>query len=198
MELDPLAAVHHSDLAFVLLTQGKADEALEYARTSSRLAPDIADRQDALIFVLAYKGEFEEATQLLDYAVENLNGADKYVNGWRCFIAFQQGNLSRLRELVQERIADPLEVNFNIYSIAAWYTLWLDGSEAAIPLLHKSWAAREYMLTWPEFFFLPELLSDDADFLAFWDQPGLKELMETRRANWNGEPMGYWKEPPGQ
>jgi TolB-like protein/Flp pilus assembly protein TadD len=198
MELDPLAAVHYSDLAFVLLAQGKDEEALDLARTSARLAPDIVDRQDALLYTLARNGEFEEATQLINYAVENLRGTDKYVNSWRCLVAFEQGNLSGLRQLVQERVAESHEVNFNTYSIAAWYTLWLDGSQAALPLLEKSLEAQEYMLTWPEFFFLPELISDDPDFLAFWERPELRGLMETRRANWDGRPMGYWRERPQQ
>ena len=58
-------------------------------------------------------------------------------------------------------------------------------------MLERALEAEEFALTWPDPFFLPELISRDPGFLAFWEQPGLRELIEARRANWDGEPVGY-------
>jgi TolB-like protein/Tfp pilus assembly protein PilF len=191
VELDPLAAVHHSDLASVLLARGKKEEALEFARASSRLEPDVVDRSEPLLYALAANGKFTEANQLIDYALEHLSGASRLVNSWRCAVAFHQGDRARLRELLEERLRDHEEVGAGKYSIAAWYIAWLDGGEAAVPMLERALEAEEFALTWPDPFFLPELISRDPGFLAFWEQPGLRELIEARRANWDGEPVGY-------
>ena len=41
--------------------------------------------------------------------------------------------------------------------------------------------------------YLPEDISDDPDWLAFWQQPRLAELIELRRSNKTREYIGLWK-----
>jgi TolB-like protein len=199
VDMDPLAAVHYSDLAFVLMIRRKLDEAIAFARTGKQLAEDVIDRQDPLVFALVRAGRFEEAKELIDHIEQSPMATPMYVNAWRCALYYEQGDLDNLRATLAERLVLGEEVSgLSAYVVAAWYTLWLDGPEAALPLLEKGRVKEEYQLTWPEYFILPEMVSDDAAFLAFWEHPRLRELMEVRRANWSGEKLGYWKErePP--
>ena len=84
------------------------------------------------------------------------------------------------------------------YTITAFFTAWLDGTDAALPILEKAYELQEFNLTWPEFFYLPEDVSDDPDWLAFWQRPRLAELMDIRRSNKTQEHIGFWKERPPQ
>ena len=84
------------------------------------------------------------------------------------------------------------------YSLTAFYTAWLDGTDAALPMLAKAYEKHEWLLTWPEYFYLPENISDDQNWLAFWQQPRLAELMDLRRENKTQDHIGYWKERPAQ
>jgi len=78
----------------------------------------------------------------------------------------------------------------------AFYMLWLDGAEAALPWLQKARANGEWLLLWPDFFYLPERMSADPKWLEFWDQPEYQQLFDIRRSHGPFEHIGYWKEQP--
>ena len=100
---------------------------------------------------------------------------------------------------LDKRIESARQTNdFYPSGVTAFYTLWLDGVEAALPLLEKSYEEKEGLLAWPEYFYLPELMSNDPAWIAFWQKPGLAELMETRRQYGPYENIGYWQEPSAQ
>jgi TolB-like protein len=198
VELDPLDPIHHADVAGLLATRHEYDESLEYARTAARLAPDLMERQDALVWALIYAGHVEEAEQTIDRLASELRDDRGYFNAWRCGLAFAKGDVEGLRALVAERVARPAAGSVDNFSFAAWYALWVDGPQAALPLVQQALANDESALSWPMMFYLPEMYSDDPDWLAFWEQPKLADLIAARRANWNGEPLGQWKTPPWQ
>ena len=193
-ELDPLAAVHYSDLAFLYIIQNRNEEALVPARTAARLAPDSYDRQDALITALIITGDYEAARQLINFADTELGADAGYVNGWWCLYYYQQGDRANLRIKLDERnrLAESSNGYF-LYAVTAFYSLVLDGVDAALPLLEKAYLSREALLTWPESFYLPEHISENPDWRAFWQQTGLSELIETRRQFGPYEHIGYWK-----
>jgi TolB-like protein/Tfp pilus assembly protein PilF len=197
VELDPLAAVHYSDLAFVLLLTRNYAEALEVARTSVDLAPDIIDRRDPYAYALIRSGQFGKAREFIDQAE-----ADGYqldlVNAWECALAYEMGDEALLREHLALRLSTGSDLIFNTYTVAAWYITWLDGPHAALPYLEKALEAEEFLLSWPEFFYLPEFHSEEPEWLEFWTHPKLAELIEVRRANWDGRPIGAWRTPPWQ
>jgi TolB-like protein len=198
VELDPLAAVHYSDLAFVLLQTGKYDEALDIARTSADLAPNIIDRRDSYIFALARSRQFEKARENITQAEVDFGYIIDYFSPWEYVLAYEMGDETALREHLAQRLSDEANLTFNTYSITAWYIAWLDGPQAALPYLEKALEAEEFALTWPEYFFLPEIYSKDPEWLAFWEHPKLAELMEVRRENWDGRMIGFWKTPTWQ
>jgi len=75
---------------------------------------------------------------------------------------------------------------------------WLDGTDAAMPTLQAAYDANAVYLKSPLFFYLPEDVSDDPEWLAFWQQPGLAELIEIRRQHKTQTNIGLWKARPGQ
>ena len=195
IELDPLAAVHYSDLAFLMLLMNRDEDALEPAKTAARLAPDSDDRIDALIMTLIMLGQYEQAIETIHLAEDKLGADPGYVNGWWCMLYFQQDDRANLKVQLDERLESHLETDgFYPYTTTAFYTAWLDGIEAALPLLEKAYQERDGLLVWPEYFYLPEKVSDDAAWTTFWQQPGLAELVETRRQSGPYSNVGHWKD----
>ncbi len=197
IELDPLAAFNHGDLGVVLLILNRNEEALEYGHTSVKLAPDRANRMDVLISALIRLGDFSEARKQIELA-ENLPYPDpELVSTWWCQYYFEQNDVVNLRRVLAERAELSKQgATYMLHTTTAFYSLWLDGVDAAMPWLEKAWQQREYLLTWPLLVYLPERISTDPKWLEFWNRPGLKELMDIRRANGPYEHIGYWKERP--
>ena len=194
--LDPLAAVHYSDLAFVMLILNRTDAALEPAQTSSRLAPDTASRHDPLIMTLIRLGRYDKAMEHIRLAELKTNVDPGFINTWWSFLYYQKGDRENLRKKLEERLED-LNSDSDYYAsfITGMFTMWLDGVSAAMPHFQKSYELREFALSWPEYFYLPEHVSNDPAWLEFWQQPGLAELIKTRREYGPYENIGYWKEP---
>ncbi len=194
IDLDPLAAVNYSDLAALYNILNRTEAALVPARTSARLAADSYDRQEPLIITTIISRDFETARKLIDFSTTELGADAGYVNTWWSLYYYHQGDRENLRIKLNERIQQAeLGNDFFTYAITAFFALTLDGVDAALPFLEKSSQAKEFMLVWPDFFYLPEQVSEDSEWLAFWQQPGLSELMETRRQFGPYEHIGYWK-----
>jgi serine/threonine-protein kinase len=200
IELDPLAAVHYSDLAFLLLVMNRNEEALKPAETAIRLAPDSFDRHDAYIVTLIQLGKYDQAVKTIEMARDELNASTGYVSSWRAMLYYCKGDLENLRKVLTERQTTPRhQGEHSVYlAITAFFVAWIDGVEAALPLLEESYDSKEALLAWPEYFYLPEQVSDDPAWIAFWQKPGLAELVEFRREFGPYENISYWKKRPAQ
>jgi TolB-like protein len=195
VELDPLAAVHHADMAFLLLILNRNEEALEYAKTSISLAPDSYDRIDPYIVSLIMLGQYERAIESIRSSEDKTGSDPGYTTSWWAMLYFHQNDRENLRKtLIERQKLANISGEMVFQTITAFYVAWLDGVEAAIPLLQNSYNAKEQLLVWPEYFYLPENISDDPAWIAFWQQPGLAELMDIRRGFGPYETIGYWKE----
>lgn len=197
IELDPLAAVHYSDMAFALLPLGRTEEGLNYGRTSHKLAPDSGERADALIMGLIATTQYDAAMVLIRQFEQQPEPNSDLINWWWCFLYYQQDDEAMLREKLLERrqhyATGPGGYN---YTTTAIYTAWLDGVEAALPLFSKAYASDEWQLFWPDFIYLPEDISTNPEWLTFWQQPRLAGLMDIRRANKTQPHIGWWKQKP--
>jgi TolB-like protein/Flp pilus assembly protein TadD len=198
VELDPLAAVQHGDLAIAMLILNRNEEGLEYARTSARLGPDSVIRISELFLALQRVGKFDEARQYLELVDQNLHADPGFLAAWWCQYYYEQKDIPQLREALAHYIElGNSGTGFVMRTTIAFYTAWLDGVDAALPWLEKAYQRRESYLTIPDTFYLPERISTDPKWLEFWNQPGLRELMDIRRGH---EPLpervGYWKERP--
>jgi len=199
IDLDPLAAVHYSDLAFVMFPLGRFAEGLDYGRTSARLEPDVPWRSDALVVGLIVNGQYDEAIQIIKQFEQQPDPEHFMIDWWWNFLYLQQGDEQGLRERLAgiNQRAETQGADID-YALMAFFTAWLDGTDAALPILEIAYETDEGNLYWPEYFYLPEDISDDPDWLAFWQQPRLAELMEIRRSNKTRDHIGWWKERPAQ
>ena len=197
IELDPLAAFNHHDLGVVFLILNRNKEALEYGHTSAKLGAGRANRMDVLISALIRLGDFSEARRQIEVSKDMPYPDPELVSTWWCQYYFEQNDVANLRRVLAERAEQSkLGTTYMLHTTTAFYTLWVDGVDAAMPWLEKAYEAHEYLLTWPLLVYLPERISTDAKWLEFWNRPGLKELMDIRRANGPYEHIGYWKERP--
>ncbi len=197
IDLDPLAAVHYSDMSFLMVMTGRIEEGLNFGRTSANLEPDSVVRADPLVTGLIRSGEYDEALQLISHFEQQPESNADLVNWWWCLLYYQQDDQRKLREHLAHRIEDYTSGRKEFdFVFTAFLIAWLDGPIAALPMLREAYEEHEWLLAWPEYFYLPEHHSDDPDWLAFWQQPPLGELMELRRSHQPLERVGYWKDRP--
>jgi len=197
IELDPLAAVHYSDMTFVLTPQHRYEEALEYARTAAKLAPGNIDRADGLVTNLITTGQYDEALEIMRKYELSHGPDDELVSFWWCLLYYYQDDEQNLREMLARRIQS-IEDGKGAFghNITAFFIAWLDGTDSALPWFKKAYEIDEFNFYWPDWVYLPEAISDDPDWLAFWAQPRLAELMAIRRSHQTKEHVGHWKERP--
>lgn len=192
--LDPLAAVNYSELAFLYLTLHRYDDALANARVAAELSPDLFNQQSALINALIVTGDFEAAKELIEYARDELGASDNSVTQWWSLYFYYSGDVGGLRDTMDQRILESESEGAQISNfISAFYAMALDGTTAALPYLKASREANEFLLAWPDYFYLPEQVSNEPEWLEFWQQPGLKETMDMRRQFKSVDPVGLWK-----
>jgi TolB-like protein len=197
VELDPLTAVQYGDLADLMLIMNRNQQGLEYARTAANLAPDAEIRVGELILALTRSGLFDEARELIERTAQSPGTDPGLVAGWWCQYFFDKGEEASLRGALA-RYIELAEKGRGFVSTTeiAFYSAWLDGAAAALPWLEQAYQQREVALTWPAVFYLPERVSTDPEWLAFWARPGLRELMDLRRANGPYQDIGFWKQRP--
>jgi tetratricopeptide (TPR) repeat protein len=179
MELDMLADVHARDLAGLMMVIGRYEEALVYAQRALNLHIS-ADGYSVLMRSQLYLEDFEAARQAI-LKLEALPGVDP---GWsaplwtRYYHAQQDWDRARpyYEKLKQAALADTASA-----ALAADLALDIEGVEAAVELMELAYLRRDVGLTRGHFNF-PEERSTDPRWLAFWERPGLKELIELRRS----------------
>jgi len=199
IDLDPLAAVHHTDMANLLYMLKRNEEGLNYGRTSASLEPDSAYRTDPLITGLILTGQYDEAEQLIRSFEQRSDADVDIVNQWWCLLFYQIGDEPNLRKKLSERLQGSSAGTGNFDpAVTAFFLTWLDGTDAAMPTLQAAYEANAVYLEFPLFFYLPEDVSDDPDWLAFWQQPRLAELIALRRSNKTQEHVGLWKDRVSQ
>jgi TolB-like protein/Tfp pilus assembly protein PilF len=197
IELDPLSAVHYTDLSKFLVLTGQFEGAVNAGRRGADLAPDSIFRITPLILALLTNNELDEAEKVIKRAIENFSGhslLDLFVDDWWGMYYYRKGDTESLRKLVDQNIHaennNPASSLMNLGYLALFIATF-DGGNAAVPWLELAVQHNRFFLISPEYFYLPELMSTEPKWLEFWNRPGLKELIEIRRAN-PYPPNGLW------
>jgi len=201
INLDPLSAVHPSDLADLLVMAGRYAEAEISARKGVALAPESLQRIDSLVGILLLNEKFAEARSLIEQTSQRLQddpALDLFLTSWQIMIYYRENNTEKLRELIANEIRTNQDrgAGFALFgpSGIAFYVFCLDGPDAAIPWLRQAYDEKDRGLVATNVFYLPERMSDDPDWLEFWNQPVLKELLDMRRAH-PYPSSGFWRAP---
>jgi TolB-like protein/Flp pilus assembly protein TadD len=180
MELDVLASVHASDLAALMVSMGRYDEAVVYAERAWKL--QASENYLVLAWSHIYLENFDAARQVI-VQMEALPGvgSTRQLQLWiQYYLA--QGDRDRARPYYDKLKKGALSDEASA-AIAASFALELEGVEAALELMELAYVRRDIDLARDFEFRLPEERSTDPRWLAFWEKPGLKELVELRRAN---------------
>jgi Tfp pilus assembly protein PilF len=180
MELDVLASVHASDLAALMVSMGRYDEAVVYAERAWKL--QASENYLVLAWSHIYLENFDAARQVI-VQMEALPGvgSTRQLQLWtQYYIAQQDRDRARpyYDKLKKAALSDEASA-----ADAAIFALELEGVEAALELMELAYVRRDINLARNPDFRLPEERSTDPRWLAFWEKPGLKELVELRRAN---------------
>jgi tetratricopeptide (TPR) repeat protein len=179
MELDLLADIYATDLAYLMVLMGRYDEALAYARRALELRVSPLG-YDALIWSQLLLRDFDAARQAI-LRTEALSGVDPAwrVMQWTRYYHAQQ-DWDRARPYY-EKVKEAVLSGNESAALTAELALDIDGVEAALELMELAYVRRDVGLLWmaPG---IPEEKSTDPRWLAFWERPGLKKLMELRRS----------------
>jgi TolB-like protein len=180
MELDMLADVHARDLASLMMVMGRSDEALVYAQRAMELHVSVPN-YEVLIWSQLYLKDFDAAREAI-LQLEALSGADRTLLAWLWTAYYHaQQDWDRARpyyeKLKEAAISDKWSATF-----AAEFALDIEGVEAALELMELAYVRRDIGLTRGYYSRLEER-STDPRWLAFWEKPGLKELIELRRSH---------------
>jgi len=182
MELDMLAEVHLRDMAILMNTMGRYDEAVAYVQRALNLHVS-ADGYNVLVSSQLYRENFDAARQAI-LQLEALPGVDPawHVELWIRYYHAQQ-DWDRARPYYEKLKEGALSGNMSAAS-ASFYALDIEGVEVALELMELAYVQRDFPLTWLiEVSGNFEKRSTDPRWLAFWEKPGLKELIELRRSN---------------
>ena len=182
MELDMLSDVHVRDLAVLKMTMGRYDEAVAYAQRALKLHAS-AIGYDILVSSQLYVKNFDAARQAILHA-EALPGVDSasQTGLWVRYYHAQQ-DWDRARPYYEKLKEAALSGNVSA-AVTSFYALDIEGVETALELMELAYVGRDYSLTWLiEVSGNLEKRSTDPRWLAFWERPGLKELIELRRSN---------------
>jgi TolB-like protein len=179
MELDPLVHVHAAELAYLMMSMGRYDEARPYAQRALELHVS-ALNYDCLISSQLLLKDFDAARQAIS-ELEALSGVDPAwrVLQWTRYYHAQQ-DWERARPYYK-KLKEAAFSNKASAAFTAELALDIEGVEAALELMELAYVRRDVGLFWMAFGF-PKEKSTDPRWLAFWEKPDLKELIELRRS----------------
>jgi TolB-like protein len=182
MELDLLADVHAIDLAYLMMLMGRYDEALVYAQRALEMRVSVLG-YDILTSSQLLLKDFDAASQSI-LQLEALPGVDP---AWHLQLWIRYYNAQRDWDRARPYYDKLKEAAFSdkvSAALTAEFALDIEGVEAALELMELAYVRRDAWLTWlVEVLRLPEEELTDPRWLAFWEKPGLKELIELRRSH---------------
>lgn len=183
-ELDPMQAINHFDLALVLCTAGRYEEALAAASKAEALglferSPLL--RANARLAPLLGLRRYDEARELAA-RIAATPGVSKVAGiALQAWVASAAGDTKAAEDLVQGLLAQDPEGSYPRLTTHA--LMWAGKPAEALPHLERTLAVGDFWLVDPIFITVPERASDDPTLRAALERPPYRELFEIRRRN---------------
>jgi TolB-like protein/Tfp pilus assembly protein PilF len=179
MELDMRSDVHARDMAALMMSMGRYDEALAYAQRALELHVSV-DGYAELLMSQLYLKDFDAARETI-LQMEELSGVDPAFHSllWTRYYHAQQDwdrALPYYEKLKEAALSDKASAAYT-----AEFALDIEGVEGALELMELAYERRDPWLARGRA--SPGEKSTDPRWLAFWGKPGLKELIELRRSH---------------
>jgi adenylate cyclase len=191
MALDPLAFVHPLNLAGILRAQGRFSDAEAMARRAQAL-DDHAFAYDELFRVQLGLGKLDAARQSLATLCSKVGteGRGCLIETVALYVA-EGRPAAEMAPMLARLSADDwhgIDTTWLSSDVASLYANQLHNIPKATAAMRESLASLEFYITPPLLYGskgprLPEEISPDPKWLAFWADPKLRQLMDTYRAN---------------
>ena len=190
MALDPLAFVHPSNLAAILNSQGRFDEALAQAQRGVELGGGAFARYQAFVALLRL-GKVSDAAETAKAICAEAGEGKARCTSFQLVLSSVRGD-----KAAAQRLSDRLMAGRRLWAgqavfrsdIAMLYANFVGDIGNATLALRDSLDGQDYNITLvllfgPNGARLPEEISQDPDWLAIWNDPRLREVMDLYRAN---------------
>ncbi|MDI1337508.1 MAG: TIR domain-containing protein [Lacunisphaera sp.] len=178
VELNPLQAVNHLDVAFAYLALGQYELALAPARTCISLAPELQDSYEALVRAYGNLRRFAEMRAAIT-AVRQVKDADPAViQNMEILAAILEGRTSDALQL-QEAFRPHVEQGGYSPTEYGYHFLLLGQPEKAVYWLKLGVQGHDAIMVDPAVVDLGVIAADPVT-RSVLDDPGLKELLEAR------------------
>jgi len=181
-ELDPLGPVQLTDLASIRLLQGEYDRVLSLTNRALALDPTFLHAltyQTWAYYFLGDTSQVERTFRILE-TLPNLEAGR--LGSMRNVLMLTRGNRDQaeiaLKQSVQLVESGKIAANF-----VAIDAVQLGDFDTAGKMLLQAYREKDGRWIYSLFVRLPEQGPDGGPWKEFWDQPGLKDLIELRRRN---------------
>jgi len=181
-EIDPLAPVQLSDLAFVYLLAGEYEKAIDLSERALEQNPLFANAHEGLRDSYWALGDLKKFEQSVMTRIASANLSEKYQLGHLAKLDMAKGNEEeankKMQKVFQLVMNDELGPNN-----AAFDAVAIGNFDMAGELLLKAYAIKDGNWTFPLFIRLPEQAPDSKPWQEFWSLPEPTRLAEIRRTN---------------
>jgi TolB-like protein len=178
-ELDPLAPVHLSDLAFVHLLNGDYDLALDLANRVLKQNPAFSQAHVTVRETYWVLGDLQKLEKAIESAITAMGPLSIRTRG---MFQLASGDSSSSIEtlLADYQLAKTGQLSAFDVAVDA---IRLGDFDIAGEMLIKAHAANEGNLSFPLYIRMPEQAPDSEPWQEFWRLPGPARLAEIRRTN---------------
>jgi TolB-like protein/tetratricopeptide (TPR) repeat protein len=181
IELDPLHAVNHWDMAWAYVGIGDYPNAIVYAESAKALAPARIDPYQVMVWSFGALGRFDEMRAAQAAMRQNTREAESeylLADVWAAIYQGERGLALALQEKLEHLAGQgefsPAFVGYNY--------LLLGDSERATAWLQRAYEQSDLNLAFPEPIDAWRIAADPKA-RAVLEMPGLKELFEIRNRN---------------
>ncbi len=181
LEMDPLKAINHADLAFALEQFGHCEESIVHGRKATEMDPNLVPAWTALAVGMSCLERYEEALSVVD-RIEDITGPTLDTLEFRAGVAQLQGKREVVVELarrIEEKAAEGMEAD----SALALIYVYFGDLDSAAASLTRMIERRDPALTQARIWTLPEHWPDHPGIQAALADPALQPLFELRRRN---------------